>query len=250
MPVVAERQVMEQIIKTESGVRIQIKDGIVSVTSKSGDTTCYDVSGELWRPVSNFFFMGEPERELVKEWIKNSHDERISTRFYQRVEKALSVIDYDYQISVMEPSMDIEGYVYFREGHDIVTGLTLWDYRELAEEFYDPELEFYDEEWISSLSTDYELTLWYAWRCAAHRWSLRSDCKLGKLLSEKVSGRNKYGFADGINNTLKVTDASGYYAVCGPCSEDGKFDFSRPEYFYDQDLIVKNATLVVVLKKK
>lgn len=241
---------MKQIIETDSGVRIQIDNGFVYVTSKSGDTICYDAEGEFWQPVADFFLMGPPERALVRRWLAEGRDERYSERFYKRVYKAFANINYDYQISVLEPSMDIEGYLYFRERHDIITNLTFWDYRELAEEFYCAELEMYDEEWIPYLATDYELTLWYAWRCAAKRLGIKGTMQFD-LMKYAKSGTLRYGFADGVCNTLKVVDAGrGCYAVCKPVSDKDGIDFSRPEYYYDQDAIVKGATPVVALRKK
>lgn len=132
--------------------------------------------------------------------------------FLDLVREALKVVQYNYYIATIEPSI-INGRLAYIEGNNVATGFS-WDKCIELAYSYEPKKK-------SRIATDYELILWYAWRIIKGYWTL--DCVVNgsseiKMVSCEVakSGTIKHGgFADGQGNTYKLVTQKDQLVVYG-----------------------------------
>ncbi|MBP3285266.1 MAG: hypothetical protein J6M02_07210 [Clostridia bacterium] len=221
---------MKNVIELINGGMVEITEEGVRVISVSGKLVCFDESGNLlskkkvttekpsW--MKYFFLMGKKERELVRKWLPGvvSKTEK-QADFLKVVEEALTVIDYDYRIATIEPSMDARGRLFYKNDEEVARGLTFNGWKAKGKEFA--------PEWGSDLANLYELFLWYAYRIAKGFWTLEYVCadssSAGNYRNSpdasgdfEVSGKRKVGgFADGVGNTYKIVAHNAGFAACG-----------------------------------
>lgn len=184
-----------------------------------------------------FFFMGEVERKEVRKWFKESKLNKICGRtlgsqdltLEDCIGLALKEINYDYYISVLEPSFDEQGKIFYEPGNKVAIDIALGDWCRRAREFYLTKSEH------SEIANILEFYLFMAYRIANGYLEFERVCdevamrryeyiqadlaiKYYKLHSTmqgftfaspdfpfEVSGvREIGGFRDGIGNTRKL----------------------------------------------
>lgn len=198
-----------------------------------------------------FDVMCENERNLVKEWYEEQFAKTGSQLdFLSVVGEAIGEIEYNYLIANIEPSVDQNGKIFYKEKCKVGIYLESWD--ESAEEFL--------PEHGSSLATLYELFLWYAYRIAKGFWSLEYVCDDSRSAGNyyyapassnrlELSGERIVGGArDGVGNTQKIVKQGEDYYFCGG-SYSIYFNYpvaKKTATFMDFGL---DATGVVVLRK-
>lgn len=207
-----------RIEKTEKGI---------AIISAFGNRVEFDENYEMLIPSDRkteekyFFRMDEEKRELVRKWAANvSPKTQNQKKFIRSVKEALSVVNYDYCISTIEPTLGKDGMLYFEVGKEVARGLSLKKWRELGKAFM-PERR-------SRLSTFYELFIFYAYRIARKHWTIEYVCddssSAGNYFNSpdsehfcESSGAKKVGgFYDGIGNTYKIVSFDTHdFRVCG-----------------------------------
>lgn len=144
----------------------------------------------------------------MKRWLaKKKSAPKWAKQFLERVREAVQVINYDYWIANLEPSVK-DGKIYYAEGEDVGKGFSSNDWEKMAKE-YAPERG-------SRLTELDELIMWYALRIANGLWTLHYVAKdsssagnyrnapktAGKM--EKTGARRCGGYRDGQGNTYKI----------------------------------------------
>ena len=180
----------------------------------------YEVKEEKF--FDTFFLMGLPELERVAEWLELVCAEtKAQEEFLNRVEAALEVIDYDYYIATMEPTIQNGGISYSKEA-PVATGLTGRQWMKKATTY------FTSSSWRSNLAMLEEGDLFKAYRVAIGYWSLEEICdnssRLGNYwMREKRNGllpagkTESGGFPDGVGNTFEIYRDKGGIALVGGC---------------------------------
>lgn len=227
-----ERQI-HKVVEVTDGGKIEVTKDDVKVTSYSGKQVCFDKCGNIlfetqltpekpsW--MKYFFLMGKEERQAVKLWFAYVlPTTKRQSDFLKIVRKALNVVNYDYQIATIEPSLTDNERIFYKEGERVANRFPLlskWKWK--AKEFAPA--------WGSDLATLYELFLWYAYRIATDLWSIEYVCddssSIGNFVESpdsslefEVTGKRKIGgFADGVSNTSKLVAHEGFFAECGSC---------------------------------
>ena len=134
---------------------------------------------------------------------------------------ALKFIDYNYRIANIEPSIDSNKRIFYREGE--VVGQGIFSFKD-----WEDKATYFSPQYGSSLATVYELLLWYAYRIAMGYWSLEYICddssSEGNYWNSPVpvhgfepAGIRKVGgFLDGVGNTYKIVkNPEGGFSLCG-----------------------------------
>ena len=209
---------MKHIINLDNGTKLEITGTEVKHIDVDGSILYDTVRVKDVPGLPYFFFMGKMERTKVKEWFNSVNSivdkKEISKRnFITRVESALKVIDYDYCIATIEPSMKARK-LYYEPGNEVATGLSAEQWETKAKN-YAPHLG-------SRLALPDELILWYAYRIAKGYWSLRYVCQdssahgnyndsptrkaaKGHTVEKDLTGVKEVGgFKDGVGNTYKI----------------------------------------------
>ena len=167
-----------------------------------------------------FFKMGEKERTLVENWFLTHKAKTLyQEEFYGIIAIALEIIDYDYRIATIEPSISKDGEIYFHSKRKVAVSHTCAEWNRMVKN--------YAPEYNSKIATICELYLWYAYRIAMRYWSIEYVCddssKYGNYsdspetaFRRELSGvRNVGGFCDGIGNTFKLVKHDCGYILCG-----------------------------------
>lgn len=158
-----------------------------------------------------FTKISEQDREKVKSWLETQKGTENPTKrekeFLETVGKAIQVIDYEYWIATIEPSVR-HGKIFYSGGERVAIGLYGNQWIEMATD-YAPERG-------SRMANLYELFIWYALRIANGLWSLdyvANDSSSGgnywnaprafKTL-ERTGMRLCGGYCDGQGNTYKM----------------------------------------------
>ena len=191
--------------------------------------------------------MGKEERDLVWRWYHWHYIPQLSEnklKFIKKVERALQVVDKDYYIATIEPSIDRRGKLYYKPGNPVALNLTLKEWKEIVEEFSISR--------ASRIATMDEVYLWYAYRIAMKYWSLDYVCnmRLADFGEVEVAGKKKSGgFADGVENTTKiVSGASNKYYRLG-YSVLGEISPAYCEEIITGRYPVGRASAIVVMEK-
>lgn len=237
-----------------NGVKAEFLEAGVLLTFVSGDQKLFARNGDLiWEqenePESfkHFFSMGREERLKVSYWRNDVSAETLEEKaFLDHVEKALAVIDYDYQIATLDPCVSEEGKIYYEEGKafDTEQETNPYYWNELAKDFA--------PEYGSRLANLYELLLWYAYRIAEGMWTFKEVCD-GRKISNR-SGRKKLGgFFDRVAYSVKVVKSpkGGFTTVGREYWYEEHENFLPASYVIDHSAYVLSPGLVgvVVLKK-
>ena len=195
------------------------------------------------------------DREKVKEWLKNQqcYSEK-EKDFLYRVKIAVRIIDYDFWIATLEPSV-ANGKIYYAEGELVAGGFSGNQYKRMAEE-YAPYRG-------SRMAELHELFLWYALRIANGLWTLDDIVKnplntercwevlRSPIHLEKTGAKECGGYRDGQRNTYKiVTYNNGIVRVGGDDYHIGEcYPIAEVEYCYDPNYISCCGSGVLVLTK-
>jgi len=203
-----------------------------------------------------FFFMGESERNLVKQWLAETKPKtKKQKQFLKIVKRALKTIIYSYWISTIEPGANYQAnpnlQLQFSE-HEEPAEFSCDYWEELAKKFA--------PNWNSALANWYELILFYAYRIAKNYWTIWFVCEDSRdyartswtdFSSDYVASRKIGGFYDGVNNTYKITKYKSRFVVSGR-----RFDMDTAEpnivsFYYEDDpkAFKFYATGVIVLRK-
>ena len=203
-----------------------------------------------------FDVMCKDERNLVKEWCKKQNAKTWNqSEFLVVVREAIQIVNYNYLIANIEPSIDKKGNIYYSEGHKVAEINTVEEWERAAKEFL-PEHD-------SSLATLYELFLWYAYRIAKGFWTLEYVCddSIGSGNSWispnsshdlEVSGAREIGGArEGFGNTHKLVKKENNFVFCGETSYEKQVSPYRPVAFWFKSIINSTwySTGVIVLRK-
>lgn len=255
------------VIKLPAGIDFEILDnGRYALVTSNKERIIFNRNGERIRIddeikdalawLKYFRIMGEEERIIVDMWYR----EQIPTTtkqeyFLNKVGDALATVNYDYKISAIEPSLDEEGNIYFMEGRPVGRGITFCEWAQKVQNFA-PDFD-------SDISSTEELFLWYAYRVATNKWSLKyvtddsssdgnyydSPKGVGRL---EVSGAKIVGGErDGVGNTYKIVRGIHYLKICGGNFTDfgEKRTVSDISYCFDMQSITTCSTPVIVIKK-
>lgn len=172
-----------------------------------------------------FWFMGAEQRLLIQKWIMSQKGSwREEKEFLENVANDIRIIDYDYSISTIEPSLCDDKIVFEKEKQVAILPIYIWEVK--AKE-YNPNK--------SRIATIEELMLFYAWRIAMRYWTIQyltiDSRGMGNYKNspasnqglEKSGHRLCGGFRDGIGNTSKlVLKEDEIVVVGGDCNDDGK----------------------------
>lgn len=222
----------QSIIELKDGARIELTAKGFKVISSTGKILYFDEYGNLVTKFDYFFKMGKNEREVVGKWVKEVKAETEKQEsFLEKVKAALNIVDYDYKISTIEPSIGENGVIYFEKGNPVAVGISELMWREYAKKF--------DEKCNSRLATLSELLLWYAYRIAIRAWDFSyladNSSSAGNYWNSpeasqefELSGvREVGGFSDGIGNTDKLVSLeTGGFALVGGFYYN--FGFEKP----------------------
>lgn len=170
------------------------------------------------------------DREKVKNWLeKQEAKSYMEKSFLARVREALQVVNHEYWIANLEPSV-ANGEIYYAEGKDVGVRFSGDQWEQMAK-MYAPERG-------SRLSNLHELFIWYALRIVNGQWPLKyvaadssaagnySNSPKSAHYLEKTGARECGGFRDGQGNSYKVVTNEGGYAVVG-----GDY-YSRGDYYH------------------
>ena len=205
------------------------------------------------KTIPNFFLMDREARDAVANWLYHLKPKTEGQKsFYFKVRDALSVIDYDYYIAVLEPSVDGEGNLYYKKYSKIAKELTYGEWEKKAKAFYK------QDGLKSCLANEYELYLFYALRVALGIWSIEGVCDIvyrNYSYDFRRSGEVMLGgFYDGIGNTAKVVKTCEYkgvkYALCGKFNvyKTGYIAPIEAEYHNDKKRCADYGSGVLVIK--
>lgn len=215
----------KRVIDLGNGVIAEVSGNRYKIISATGDVTLLNKKGNLIE-TKYFFKMGEDEREVIKTWRENigKIDSPEVRNFIGIVDKALEIVDYNYYIATIEPSIK-KGKIFYEPGNSVKSDLTCAEWAIKAKQ--------YAPGFGSRLADIYELFLWYAYRIAMRYWSLRYVCWTSASkgnyndsltrcstndndLRRDLSGRQKVGgFSDGVGNTYKITKTGNTFCISG-----------------------------------
>ena len=253
---------MRKVISLENGTRIDIDGCNVRHVAVDG-TILYSTSGveffaDVPEEIAYFFFMGEYEREKVIKWVKEITPKTSRQQsFITRVKDALRMIDYDYKIATLEPSLDSNERIFYSEGFPVAMGFTNQEWEEKAKEFY------VDSDWHSELAEIHEGDLFKAFRVACGYLSIEALCDDSLLLEKYSSPANQPhnlelsgartigGFKDGIGNAYHIYKTDIGYAQVGGRYLFPHCGFSATFSYYTNipTSISHFSTPVIVLKR-
>ena len=161
------------------------------------------------------------DREIVRVWLeKQKYETEKEKRFLERVAEAINVIDYDYWIANIEPSVKNEE-IYYLKGKTVGVGFSCEHYEMMAEDFA-PERG-------ARLAKEHELFLWYGLRAANSLWTLdyvaNDSSSFGNYYNSPKSAREIEntgkrlcgGYYDGQGNTYKIVTTKKGFALVGGC---------------------------------
>lgn len=161
----------------------------------------------------------EKDREKVKNWLKEQKNApQWAEKFLNCVQKAVKVINYDYWIANIEPSVK-DGKIYYAKGEDVGVGFSSKDWEKMAG-MYAPERG-------SRLAELCELDMWYALRIANGLWTMDyvvyNSSSAGNYWNapdsthkmEKTGARECGGYRDGQGNSYKIVTGEDGIALVG-----------------------------------
>lgn len=161
----------------------------------------------------------EKDRKKVKNWLQEQKNApQWAEKFMNRVQKAVKVINYDYWIANIEPSVK-DGKIYYAKGEDVGVGFSSKDWEKMAGK-YAPERG-------SRLAELCELDMWYALRIANGLWTLDyvvyNSSSAGNYWNapdsthkmEKTGARKCGGYRDGQGNSYKIVTGEDGIALVG-----------------------------------
>lgn len=159
------------------------------------------------------------DREKVKQWLAKQKETKNRERgFLERVKKAVQVVNYDYWIANLEPSVN-RGKIYYAKGEKVGVGVSCYQYKQMA--------EAYAPERCSRLAELHELFIWYALRIVNGLWTLdyvaNDSSSAGNYGNapgstgfwEKTGARECGGYRDGQGNTYKIVAVKDGFALVG-----------------------------------
>ncbi|MBQ7667911.1 MAG: hypothetical protein IJS47_01100 [Clostridia bacterium] len=239
---------------------IKISDEGFSVEDALGEVAHYQLNGYRFEMAQQgFFFMGQHERDIVEKWLKGFTPKTVQQQIFAEVTgRALETVDYDFQISCIEPSVNPKtGYIYFSEGSEVARKYSPEHWKYMATEYFSNGF------WQSDLATLNELTLWYAYRVARGYWTIEYVCDDsssagnyrdspdGVRVFTRAGKTEVGGFADGIGNTRKIIKNKRKYAyVGGYCRDSGKYVPVYTLHQYERsDLTDDYASGKIVLRR-
>lgn len=206
----------------------------------------------------HFDFMGKEQREITRQWycaVKSMT--WCQGNFLDLVGKALDLVDKDYFIATMEPSVDENFKIYYQKGDKVARYYSCRQWKWMAKAFA-PELE-------STLATKYQLVLWYAYRIAIGYWTLSYVCDDSSAAGNywnspnathdfEVTGAREVGGAnDGVGNTSKIVTDDGEDAFLifgGDCGVSGQlFPVADIDRVSDSNKGESSSSGVVVINK-
>ena len=209
----------------------------------------------------NFFKITASKREKVKDWFEKQKSETGSTerenKFLRILSDALEVVNYDYEIATMEPTV-VNGKIAYIKGKEVEVDRSFENWIKMAKEYL-PERG-------SRLATLYELFIWYAWRIVKGYWTLHyvaeDSSSAGNYCNSptathklELAGERKCGgFRDGQGNTFKLVTHKYDLVVVGGDYETAGCYVPVGNFYYCQDAnnmnrIRSNACGVLVLTK-
>ena len=196
------------------------------------------------------------DREKVKNWLAKQNGETDEEKsFLTRVREAVKVVNYDYWIANLEPSVTVTNEkIYYAKGNVVGQGYSFQQWRQMAKE--------YATERGSRLSNEYELYIWYALRIVNGLWTLdyvaNDSSNEGNYWNapgsthsiERTGERKCGGFCDGQGNSFKIVTCEGAYAmVGGEYSEHGRCCTVALVRYRGTDLFPISGSGVLVLTK-
>lgn len=212
-------------------------------------------NSQLTGKATFFTTITEDDREKVRMWLA---DQKCvpdwAEEFVKIVQEAVREIDYDYSISILEPSVKNEKIYYGKdEAVAVEYSIEMWD--KMAKE-YAPERG-------SRIGKIHELFLWYALRIANEKWTLEYvaldsagagnywDAEDASHELEKTSARRVGGYEDGQGNTCKIVSAGNDYAIVGGCCcyKGKQYPVANVNYECNFKTFYYRAVGVLVLEK-
>lgn len=174
--------------------------------------------------------MGAEERKVIKRWLYKAKPEtKNQETFLRRVQIALDEVQYDFFISNIEPSLNENGDIFFKEGTKIITDINCHEWKACAERFYK------DSEWHSELADLREGDLLKAYKIATGYWSLYN-------ISESRA------FHESINEVFRVYDG---FAIVKNCYDGpGRYFMSAFDYLGEELANVSIRAFGVVTLKR
>lgn len=238
----------KEIYTLTDGGAIEIGEDYIRVISTEGTCSTFDTRGNAidkpaWKKY--FFAMEKKERDIVRNWVYKVEAKTTKEQdFLENVKIALDTENQDFCISVIEPSIDENGNLFFLEGSTVATKVSPPEWWCMAREYW-PERESHIARWE-------QLILWYAYRCAMGFWSLsyvaEDSANEGNYWNSpnasralELSGKRKVGgFCDGAGNTSRlVIQKDGGFAIFGgsyldhgEASPVGKVTFDKSEMIF------------------
>ncbi len=207
----------------------------------------------------HFFLMDEKAREEVAKWLKTVKPSTLNQeRFIERVEVAVRKINYDYKIATLEPSLDSNGNIIYKEGKKVAIGLSYTQWSKKASLF------FSSKKWHSYLATLEEGDMFKAYRIASGLWSIEYVCDDSSADGnywdsptsthnvEFTGAREVGGFKDGVGNSVSIfRDVVSYVVVGGEYIDLGaKVPVAKIKtLIYDPFIVNYRGCGVLVLKR-
>lgn len=202
-----------------------------------------------------FIKVSHEDRDRVKEWLKSckSTSNRVND-FLNIVREATEMIDYEYWIAELEPSVK-DGKIYYEEGKDVGVGFSVPQWEKMARRFA--------RERGSSVASLHELFLWYALRIVDGLWTIefvtRNSTTGGNYFdapgsSKKIDRSGQKicgGYKDGQGNTCKIVTIEGGYALVGGYYRRCGRDYPVAEvfrYYYPSNLPDDSVAVLVLTR--
>lgn len=195
------------------------------------------------------------DRKKVKDWLaKQKGETGREESFLTRVRDAVKVVDYDYWIANLEPSVK-DGKIYYAQDRDVGVGFSGNQWLQMAKK-YAPERG-------SRLSNLDELLIWYALRIVNGLWTLdyvaNDSSSAGNYKNaprsthsmERTGARICGGFYDGQGNSYKIVIHKDCYALIGgDYLLSGNRETVADFYYHNDPNIIRNyGSGVLVLTK-
>ena len=203
---------------------------------------------------NHFFCIGKNARDVITRWYLTQQGNTCrQKRFLEEVGKALDYIDYDYKIATLEPSLDANGRLYYKEGEKVCTILSCFEWEEVIRNF--------SSSCKTEIATLYELFLWYALRIAKGWLTLEFVCddssEKGNYLNSpnsshkfEISGAREVGGArDGVGNSYKLVKHGANFVWCGGAYSHLGYQFPMATNgYYNPNCVSGFGTAVMTLK--
>ena len=229
-------------LKLYPNVAVQAAD---NAFSKSAKQTCDN------RYVY-FIKVSDEDRDKVKEWLKSCESTSNQVNdFLNIVREATEMIDYEYWIAELEPSVK-DGKIYYEEDKDVGVRFTVPQWEKMARRFA--------KERGSRVASLHELFLWYALRIVNGLWTIEfvtrnsstggnycdapESSKQIDRTGQKICG----GYKDGQGNTCKIVTIEGGYALVGGYYRRCGRDYPVAEvfrYYYPSNLPDNSVAVLV-----